>query len=319
MRLCSPLIRLKLPRLTNCALIRVHSTNLLQCTLSRSCTSLHVGLTSSPSTSRTLHYLSRCPLPRTSPISSLNSHSSSPWDLRVDFQLRLYSSKRWQARQSTDHYTRLAKLQDLKSRAAFKLLQINDRYRLFRPGQTVVDLGFAPGSWSQVAIDFVKPNGRVLGVDLIPAQPPKGVSAIQGDFMSEEVREGVRRFVTDEGRGRLRRPTLATLEEDRDMSENEGYIDLERASHEEEASEQEDRCVDVVLSDMSEPWDLVQGHHKRTLSNPYRRMINTSGNAFRDHVGSMVSPTHAFISSTSWPIIHPTQSTQDQDPHNHHT
>ena len=107
--------------------------------------------------------------------------------------------------------------------------------------------------------------------------------------MSEEVREEVRRFVTDEGRGRLRRPTLATLEEDKDMSENEGYIDLERASQEQVDSEQEDTCVDVVLSDMSEPWDLVEGHHKRTLSNPYRRMMNTSGNSFRDHVGSMVS------------------------------
>ena len=318
MQLCSPLTRPKLLRLNKCALLRVQSANLVQCTLSRSCTWSHVGPTSSPSTSRTLHYLSRCPLPRPSPIYSLNSHSSNSWEPLIDFQLRLYSSKRWQARQTTDPYTRLAKLQDLKSRAAFKLLQINDRYRLFRPGQTVVDLGFAPGSWSQVAIDFVKPNGRVLGVDLIPAQPPKGVSAIQGDFRSEEVREEVRRFVTDESRGRLRRPTFATLEEDKDMSENEGYIDLERVSHEQERSEQEESCVDVVLSDMSEPWDLVEGHHKRTLSNPYRRMINTSGNAFRDHVGSMVSPIHAFNSSPSWPITHPTQSTQDQDPHIHH-
>ncbi len=138
----------------------------------------------------------------------------------------------------------------------------------------------------------------MLGVDLIPAQPPKGVSAIQGDFMSEEVREEVQRFVTDEGRGRLRRPTLADLEEDKDLSENESYIDLERASHEGEDGEHQDRCVDIVLSDMSEPWDLVEGHHKRTLSNPYRRMMNTSGNTFRDHVGSMVSSVMLFLFST---------------------
>ena len=60
------------------------------------------------------------------------------------------SSKRWVERQSKDRFAREARVQGLKSRAAFKLLQINDKYRLFRPGQTVVDLGYAPGSWSQV-------------------------------------------------------------------------------------------------------------------------------------------------------------------------
>lgn len=64
--------------------------------------------------------------------------------------LRFASSRRWTERQRGDQFARAAKVQGLKSRAAFKLLQINDRYRLFRPGMTVVDLGFAPGSWSQV-------------------------------------------------------------------------------------------------------------------------------------------------------------------------
>jgi 21S rRNA (uridine2791-2'-O)-methyltransferase len=63
---------------------------------------------------------------------------------------RFASSKRWVERQSKDRFTREARVQGLKSRAAFKLLQINDKYRLFKPGQTVVDLGYAPGSWSQV-------------------------------------------------------------------------------------------------------------------------------------------------------------------------
>ena len=61
------------------------------------------------------------------------------------------SSGRWLDRQSRDKFAREAKVQGLKSRAAFKLLQINEKYRLFRPGQTVVDLGYAPGSWSQVS------------------------------------------------------------------------------------------------------------------------------------------------------------------------
>lgn len=62
------------------------------------------------------------------------------------------SSKRWQARQIKDHFTRAAAVQGLKSRAAFKLLQIDEKYHIFKSGQTVVDLGYAPGSWSQVCL-----------------------------------------------------------------------------------------------------------------------------------------------------------------------
>ncbi len=69
--------------------------------------------------------------------------------------IRLASSHRWLERQSSDRFARQARVQGLKSRAAFKLLQINERYRLFRPGQTVVDLGYAPGSWSQVSSVWV--------------------------------------------------------------------------------------------------------------------------------------------------------------------
>ncbi|OCT46293.1 Ribosomal RNA methyltransferase MRM2, mitochondrial [Cladophialophora carrionii] len=214
-----------------------------------------------------------------------------------------------------DHFARAAKVQGLKSRAAFKLLQINERYRLFRPGMTVVDLGFAPGSWSQVAIDLTKPRGRVLGVDLLPVQPPKGVSTIQGDFLSPDIQAEIKAFLRDPDRGRLRRPFLldtsssssssssshhsesidqATLEE-----EATGY--LERESHVEKTllvdeepdadadaeHSHADKCADVVLSDMCEPWDPLDGLYKKSISNPYHRLMNTSGNAFRDHAGSM--------------------------------
>ena len=215
---------------------------------------------------------------------------------------QLSASKRWQTRQSSDPFTRAAKVSGLKSRAAFKLLQINDRYRLFKPGQTVVDLGFAPGSWSQVAVDLTKPGGRVLGVDLIPAQPPRGVSTIQGDFLSPDVQAQVRAFVRDPERGRLRRPLMLPVEDEGTGISEEiiketsghGYVDSEResvsSSGEEEGQTEghEEQCVDVVLSDMCEPWDLIEGRHKRSISNPYYRMMNTSGNAFRDHAGSMV-------------------------------
>jgi hypothetical protein len=88
-----------------------------------------------------------------SSISSAAGLSSWPSRSRTGCSLsqsRTASSKQWLSRQTTDHFAREAKVQGLKSRAAFKLLQINDKYHLFKPSMTVVDLGFAPGSWSQV-------------------------------------------------------------------------------------------------------------------------------------------------------------------------
>ncbi|OAL38507.1 hypothetical protein AYO20_02156 [Fonsecaea nubica] len=217
-----------------------------------------------------------------------------------------------------DQFARAAKVQGLKSRAAFKLLQINERYRLFKPGMTVVDLGFAPGSWSQrsepdelgpnadtclplaqVAIDLTKPRGRVLGVDLLPVQPPKGVSTIQGDFLSPDIQTEIKSFLRNPDRGRLRQPltlgSSATPEGGLDQAvlEDEATGYLERESHEKTLEEEEqdrqhlDKSVDVVLSDMCEPWDPLEGLYKKSISNPYRRLMNTSGNAFRDHAGSM--------------------------------
>jgi 21S rRNA (uridine2791-2'-O)-methyltransferase len=173
-------------------------------------------------------------------------------------------------------------------------LQINERYKIFHPGNTVVDLGYAPGSWSQVAIDLVRPGqGRVIGVDIIPVQPPKGVNGIQGDFLSPEVQARVREFVQDETRGKVKRPSVG--HEADIIQESTSYIDAERAAtqdegygSDEEQLEHAEKCVDVVLSDMSEPWEITSGLWKNTISNPYRRMMNTTGNKFRDHAGSMV-------------------------------
>ncbi|KAF1916224.1 FtsJ-like methyltransferase-domain-containing protein [Ampelomyces quisqualis] len=222
------------------------------------------------------------------------------------------SSTRWKSRQGKDVFAREARVQGLKSRAAFKLLELNERHRLFKPGQTVVDLGFAPGSWSQVAVHRTKPNGRVIGIDLIPAQPPRGVSTIQGNFLSTAIQDEVRAYVRDPELGRPRKEITAKddgslSEEDLDDMER-GYIDIERHAHLDvvdterigqaakvseaklslkERDARHGRAVDVVLSDMSEPWDQTAGFYKKSLSNPYFRMMNTSGNAFRDHAGSM--------------------------------
>ena len=75
---------------------------------------------------------------------------------------------------------------------------MNNRHGLFRRNQTVVDLGYAPGSWSQVAKDCTAPNGVVVGIDLIPAQPPRGVTSIQGDFLSPQVRALVKDVLVEQ-------------------------------------------------------------------------------------------------------------------------
>ncbi|RMZ92015.1 hypothetical protein DV736_g744, partial [Chaetothyriales sp. CBS 134916] len=222
------------------------------------------------------------------------------WLALTSQSVRHYSSKRWVKRQSSDPFTRAAKVAGLKSRAAFKLLQINDRYGLFKPGMTVVDLGFAPGSWSQVAIDLTKPAGRVLGVDLIPAQPPKGVNTIQGDFLSPVVQAEIKKFLKDPDRGRLKSPAIPGLVQQHDRAvpapddalitetSARSYLDMEREGAQESTDHQHsDLCVDLVLSDMSAPWDLLDGLYKKSISNPYYRLMNTSGNGFRDHAGSM--------------------------------
>lgn len=157
------------------------------------------------------------------------------------------------------------------------------------------------------------PDGRVIGIDLIPAQPPRGVSTIQGNFLSPAIQDEVRAYVRDPNLGRQRKQIVSgerdgVTEQELDELER-GYIDIERQAHldgveaaptdtKEQAAEgkltrkerdvQQGRVVDVVLSDMSEPWDQVAGFHKKSLSDPYFRMMNTSGNAFRDHAGSMV-------------------------------
>jgi len=92
------------------------------------------------------------------------------------------SRKQWLRRHVTDPYVRKAKAQGYRSRAAFKLLEIDSKEKLFRPGMTVIDLGAAPGGWSQVAAEKVKPGGRVIAIDLVDIAPISGVTVLKGDF-----------------------------------------------------------------------------------------------------------------------------------------
>src|SRR5438445_7010945 len=101
------------------------------------------------------------------------------------------SNKQWLRRHVTDPYVRKAREQGYRSRSAFKLLEIDDKEKLLRPGVIVVDLGAAPGGWSQVAAARVKPGGRVIAIDLLKIAPITGVEVVAGDFRAARL-EAVR-------------------------------------------------------------------------------------------------------------------------------
>lgn len=101
------------------------------------------------------------------------------------------SSKEWLRRHVTDPYVRKAKEQGYRSRAAFKLLEIDSKERILRPGLTVVDLGAAPGGWSQVAAARVRPGGRVIAIDLLPVVPISGVTVLKGDFREQSLTDAL--------------------------------------------------------------------------------------------------------------------------------
>ena len=86
-----------------------------------------------------------------------------------------------------DPYVKLAQKDGYRARAAYKLLEIDDKDRLIKPGMVIVDLGSTPGSWSQVAIQRLKGNGRVIALDLLPMVGIPGVEFIQGDFREDEI------------------------------------------------------------------------------------------------------------------------------------
>lgn len=92
------------------------------------------------------------------------------------------SSKEWLRRHVTDPYVRKARKEGYRSRAAYKLLELDEKHSLFKPGMTVLDLGAAPGGWSQVAVQKVMPGGRVIAVDVLEMAPISGVTVMKGDF-----------------------------------------------------------------------------------------------------------------------------------------
>ncbi|MDI3306120.1 MAG: RlmE family RNA methyltransferase [Acetobacteraceae bacterium] len=104
---------------------------------------------------------------------------------------RSAASQRWLERQLNDPYVRAAQSRGFRSRAAFKLLEMDEKHRLLKPGSRVVDLGAAPGGWTQVAVEKAGPKGRVVALDLLAMDPVPGAMVLQGDFQDATVEQAV--------------------------------------------------------------------------------------------------------------------------------
>jgi 23S rRNA (uridine2552-2'-O)-methyltransferase len=109
------------------------------------------------------------------------------------------SSKEWLKEHFDDVYVKRSQEEGYRSRASFKLLEIQDKDRLIRPGMTVVDLGAAPGGWSQVAAELVGDNGKVIASDILPMDSLPGVEFLQGDFTENEVFEALLASIGEQG------------------------------------------------------------------------------------------------------------------------
>jgi 23S rRNA (uridine2552-2'-O)-methyltransferase len=106
------------------------------------------------------------------------------------------SSQRWLSRQLNDPYVQKAKVAGYRSRAAYKLIEIDDKFHILKPGIIVVDLGAAPGGWTQVAAQRIGAKGKVVGIDLTPVEPIEGTILLCGDFLDSQVLNQLKQELT---------------------------------------------------------------------------------------------------------------------------
>jgi 23S rRNA (uridine2552-2'-O)-methyltransferase len=122
---------------------------------------------------------------------------------------RSVSSTRWLERQLNDPYVAKAKREGYRSRAAYKLLELDQKYRLLKPGLTVVDLGAAPGGWTQVAVKKVRSDsaderrGKVIALDILPMDPIDGAGFLELDFLAEDAPAALRKAIGAKGKDRV--------------------------------------------------------------------------------------------------------------------
>lgn len=112
---------------------------------------------------------------------------------------RSKSSSRWLREHFDDPYVKKAQQEGYRSRAAYKLIEMQEKDRILRPGMTVLDLGAAPGGWSQIAADYVGDHGIVIASDILPMDSLPGVTFIEGDFREEAVFTQLLEIIGDQG------------------------------------------------------------------------------------------------------------------------
>ena len=111
---------------------------------------------------------------------------------------RTESSRKWLLRQLNDPYVAAAKEDGYRSRAAYKLLQLDEKFQLLKANQRIVDLGAAPGGWSQVAVKVIGSRGKLIGIDLLPIAPMTGAEFIQLDFLLPEAPDKLKAMLKGE-------------------------------------------------------------------------------------------------------------------------
>lgn len=111
---------------------------------------------------------------------------------------RTASSTRWMNEHFNDHYVKRAQQEGYRSRAAYKLLELQEKDNVLRPGMTIVDLGAAPGGWSIVAQRILQGRGKIIALDLLEMQPIAGVEFIQGDFTQDETFQQLRALIDND-------------------------------------------------------------------------------------------------------------------------
>jgi 23S rRNA (uridine2552-2'-O)-methyltransferase len=142
---------------------------------------------------------------RSGPGKSAKGLSGGKRNLRVNLKTarrHTASSQRWLERQLNDPYVAAAKRDGYRSRAAYKLIEIDDKYRVLKPGQRIVDLGAAPGGWSQIAADRVQSvagRGQVVAIDYLGMEPTAGVEIVELDFTAPDAEDILKGLLRDGG------------------------------------------------------------------------------------------------------------------------
>ena len=221
------------------------------------------------------------------------------------------SKQKWLERQRSDHFTAEAKLQNLRSRAAFKLMEIDDKFKLFdrNKNQRVLDLGFAPGAWSQVAKSRTADESMILGIDILPCDPPLGVSSIQANILSKKTHDLIRLFFSKHFQlnkhdelhkhhgyfQEFMENKLDKIEQEKIDKNDKLYREV--FTNDPTVSSIEKLPIDVIISDMYEPWQKTTNFWNNFTNLPYNRMANTSGLAIKDHSQSIDLCDAALVSA----------------------